>query len=254
MVFLRKKRRSTVSVTTRSELGHSLSLPDLTTPLIDEASWEELPAFAKVLPSMSNTIGKSQGKHHTLGIVTSLASAQSQTEFGALGYSSPARVSGTHIAPRQSATVSGPVTITPSAPAITSSPSRNRSPSLISAKGAGSPIAFHRPFRGDNVFSPPLTAPPVPSYTFPHGADFRKSAAGWSVHGHGQAGEMEGDGFSTIGSVRPHSMSGRRKRGKGKAVQERLNVIIAGGRGAGKTRYVDLFAAASLTTLTVYSV
>lgn len=251
MPFLRKKRRSTVGAPMRSELGHSLSLPDLTTPLIDEASWEELPAFAKFIPQLSNTIGKGNGatvKQHTIGIVTAdhpVQNAYANDDFAAPTSTLPrvSSVSREPITPRQSATI-GHGAVAGTTPYTYASPSRNRSPSLISAKGGpGSPIAFHRPFRGDNVFSPPQTAPPVPGYGhgFPHGADFRKSAAGWSMHGRG-IGE-EGDGYSTIGSVRPHSMApGRKKRGKGKVVQERLNVVVAGGRGSGKTRCVLLFA------------
>lgn len=55
--FLRKRRPRSSSRTEEVEapLRHSLSLPDLTTPLLDPESWEELPlSLASNLPSSPN--------------------------------------------------------------------------------------------------------------------------------------------------------------------------------------------------------
>ena len=94
-------------------------------------------------------------------------------------------------------------------------PGRNRKASLVGSPGA--PILFHRPF---NTFSVNQTT------------DFRQSYTKWSGGGGGGGTEREGVGLG-IGS-----MKWARKRGKGKIVS-RLNVVVVGGKGVGKTRWVD---------------
>jgi hypothetical protein len=91
---------------------------------------------------------------------------------------------------------------------------RNRKPSLI---GAAGPPQFHRPFTPWQV----VNLPHEKSREMP--GDFRTSGLGrWR------------DSTATAGTERTVSM---RRRGKSK-VPARLNVVVAGGKGVGKTRYV----------------
>jgi hypothetical protein len=144
-------------------LRHSLSLPDLTTPLLDPASWEDLPA-----------------------------------------------------------PVSPDVQSTPLSP-------RPRKTSIING---GTPVQFHRPFTPWQVVINP-DSPPQDDGT---PGDFRTSRARWGRDSTA-TGRTQMSGFSGISGMSAPGLGGGgwKKRAKSKAMG-RLNVIVVGARGVGKTR------------------
>lgn len=175
------------------ELQHSLSLPDLTTPLLDPSSWESIPDFPGSIPSLPNA-KSANGSSRSLWPPTGIAAA------GAAG---------DHVY-AQAAT--GP---------------RGRSPSLVSG-GPGSPVAFHKPFSRWQVVNE--EAGPVPPLQYR--GDFRKSA--WSRDSGQGAGSVYPRSYQTAGlGMGAGHQARRRKKGR---VAERLNVMVVGGKGVGKTR------------------
>lgn len=98
---------------------------------------------------------------------------------------------------------------------------RNRTPSLV-----GNEIQFHRPFTPNKVVNP-----------FSGGwkdGDFRMSHASWDRGG--TFAEM-GMGTRGVRESMPSVISRRKTRKKGAA--EKMNIVVAGRKGAGKTRQVD---------------
>ena len=201
--LLRKKRQTTIihdplkptshaKVNGKLDLRHSLSLPDLTTPLLDPSSWEEIPEFPTPLsiPSIPN---------------------------------------------QRTSTPYSPFTGT------NNKVSRNRSPSLIGSRSPdGTPgngaVAFHKPFGSWQVLHHEQPIPVVPVNTVYRG-DFRKSA--WSSN------YKETQDGSRTGAEAYHLHMGQsggqgsyqaRRRKKGRVVEEKLNVMVVGGKGVGKTR------------------
>jgi hypothetical protein len=170
--LLRKRRQQNHSNTSQdpnhhTPLRHALSLPDLTTPLLDPSSWVELPSLF-ALPSIP--------------------------------------------APKPNVDVHG---------ATESYTPRGRKVSLVSQ---GSPVQFHRPFTPWHVVNTETTLE-TPAMSM---GDFRTSRARWGR----DSIATQGTGTSVgIGVGR-----GWRKRGKNK-VMGRLNVVVMGARGVGKTRY-----------------
>ncbi|WVQ78629.1 hypothetical protein IAT38_000716 [Cryptococcus sp. DSM 104549] len=200
--FLRKKNRqpsAQPTSPTSPKLRHSLSLPDLTAPLLDTSSWEEVPLFT-FSPGPS---GAPPPKNQT--------QVQAQRESVSLGGGGQGRP-------------------------------RNRKPSLV-----GHEVQFHRPF------TPKLVASPTNGWG-DAGDDFRVSATRWGRDGQGGLGGM-GGGAGWRGSIatRPDvrqsmaSVVSRRKRGKKGAV-EKLNVVVAGGKGVGKTSFINLLTASLAET------
>ena len=156
MPSLLRKSRPKSEVETVIPLQPSLSLADLTTPLLDPVSWEELPSF------------------------------------------------------------SPPVSTHPLEP-------RHRKASLVklgAREAPGGPILFHRPFTPWQVVNAPQTGKLWEGKDEPDA--FRAGA--------GQAR------WGTESGVSEASLRGVRKRkGRNKAA-ERLNVVVTGGKGVGKTR------------------
>lgn len=98
---------------------------------------------------------------------------------------------------------------------------RNRTPSLV-----GNEVQFHRPFTPNKVVNP-----------FSGGwkdGDFRMSHASWDRGG--TFAEM-GMGTRGVRESMPNVISRRKTRKKGAA--EKMNIVVAGRKGAGKTRQVD---------------
>lgn len=98
---------------------------------------------------------------------------------------------------------------------------RNRTPSLV-----GNEVQFHRPFMPNKVVNP-----------FSGGwkdGDFRVSHASWDRGG--TFAEM-GVGTRGVRESMPSVISRRKTRKKGAA--EKMNIVVAGRKGAGKTRQVD---------------
>lgn len=138
---------------------HALSLPDLTTPLLDPASWVEVPPFAFASAPHSSSSADSRA-------------ASSST--GRLGRTIQSR--------------------RPFSPKLAITP--------IGITGAGAAGA------GDNG-----------------GGDFRISSSSWSAAEQGIASHRQSLA-STLA----------RLRGRKKAGADKLNILVAGGKGAGKTR------------------
>ncbi|WVQ71908.1 hypothetical protein IAR50_001450 [Cryptococcus sp. DSM 104548] len=189
--FLRKKPRHSNNQASAPRdtptIRHSLSLPDLTTPLIDTSSWEEVPPF---------TFSSAQGN-------------------------SP-------VSPTPRAAGS------PVSPVCRSSGTRNRKPSMVG--GHGGEVQFHRPF------TPKLVINSSPHNVF-WGGDFRVSAAQWgrdsATKQGGQAqGLGVGNGRADVRQSMASVVSRRKTRKKGAA--EKMNVVVAGGKGVGKTSFINL--------------
>ena len=163
--LLRKRRQQPTSPreTDSPRLRPSLSLPDLTTPLLDPESWEEIPP----LTAFTNMIDQS-------GSFANIT------------------------------------------------PTRHRKPSLVNHS---TPIQFHRPFtpaqRVNTDHSPETNHQDRP--------DFRTRRAEW-----GRKETLEVDRHRLMGSA-----GGWRKKGKGK-MMSRLNIVIVGAKGCGKSRSVHL--------------
>lgn len=164
-------------------LRHSLSLPDLTTPLLDPASWGELPPIS------------------------------------ARTFTPGAKTSHTHDVPS-----SPEIPPTPQTPVSTLV--RPRKTSVINP--SSSPIQFHRPFtpwqivNNDTSFS----LSPMFGAATPGRADFRTSRTTWG---------REGDGRIAVNRLGMEG--GWRKRTKGRAAVGRLNVVVVGPKGVGKSRW-----------------
>ena len=170
-LLLRKKKQAQAQKPepkSSPPLRHSLSLPDLTTPLLDPASWEHLPPPA-----------------------------------------SP---------------------ITPSSPNDQSS-SLSPRPRKTSIINHGSPVQFHRPFTPWQV----VVNPDSPPQDDRAPGDFRTSRARWgresTANGQTQMSSLSSMGGLGVGM----GETGWKKRAKSKAMG-RLNVIIVGSKGVGKTR------------------
>ncbi|RXK41000.1 hypothetical protein M231_01631 [Tremella mesenterica] len=172
--LLRRKRAPSQTQPNRPEpiLRHSLSLPDLTTPLIDPDAWEEFPSF----------------------------------------FSPPTQPNGSPVIPSHSN------------PKETNSVSntRGRKPSLI-----GAAVQFHKPFSTQTV-SP----------------DFRNPAARWARESMISTTTSVPDtagGRRAEYAERTMSVASRRRGRKAKALT-RLNIVVAGGKGVGKTSFITLLA------------
>lgn len=216
--FLRKKLRQTSSAQQQPPhknphnntiVRHSLSLPDLTTPLLDPSSWEEVPPFTFTFPAVHTPASKSDSsskrtpKGGGVGMVLCRPPKQKQQQDQqGLGTTSPsARASGIGLG--------------------NTIQTRNRTPSLV-----GNEVQFHRPFTPNKVVNP-----------FSGGwkdGDFRMSHASWDRGG--TFAEM-GMGTRGVRESMPSVISRRKTRKKGAA--EKMNIVVAGRKGAGKTRQVD---------------
>lgn len=161
MPSILRRRRSQHKVTAASPLRPSLSLPDITSPLLDTGKWE----------------------------------------WDAV----PDLITSTHV----------------TSPNITSTPisGRNRAPSLV--RESNSPVQYHRPFTPWQI----VNESSAPSASMGMGigkGDFRdmnKWRASTATHASGA-----------------YTVDGRRKaRNRGKALDS-LNMVVAGGKGSGKTR------------------
>ena len=193
MVSLLRKRRSTKLLPSQddSTLRHSLSLPDLTTPLLNPESWEELPSFAfNPISGQTHTTPVSRGRKASL--LGSPGGAGGTPQFHRPF--TPWQL----VAKPEAPTDFGPGYGGSAVKAGDGSPTARRGATVLSASqlsGGGSE---------DNV-------------------DFRVSRARWGRDiGGGRTSSMSGDGW-------------KRKRGKGK-VTRRLNVVVVGPKGVGKTR------------------
>lgn len=159
MPSILRRRKSQQKITRESPLRPSLSLPDITSPLLDTATWEwdEVPDLIRSAAAYTNT--------------------------------------------------------TP----------RNRAPSLIRDKaGANSPVQFHRPFTPWQIVDASSPAP-------------KSSTSTGVMSGKGDFRDMNKWRASAVSSVARGVDGKKRARGRGK-VLESLNVVVAGGKGAGKTR------------------
>ncbi|OWZ56595.1 septin ring protein [Cryptococcus neoformans 125.91] len=217
--FLRKKLRQTSSAQQQplrknphnnTIVRHSLSLPDLTTPLLDPSSWEEVPPFTFTFPavhtpdSKSDPSSKRTPKGGGVGMVLCCSPKQKQQHQDQQGLcmtSPSARASGIGLG--------------------NTIQTRNRTPSFV-----GNEVQFHRPFMPNKVVNP-----------FSGGwkdGDFRMSHAVWDRGG--TFAEM-GVGTRGVRESMPSVISRRKTRKKGAA--EKMNIVVAGRKGAGKTRQVD---------------
>lgn len=218
--FLRKKLRQTSSAQQQppirnphnTTVRHSLSLPDLTTPLLDPSSWEEVPPFTFTFPAVHTPDSKSDPS-------SIKRASKGGGGVGMVFCRSPKE--------QRQQDQQGLDTTRPSARAIgvgigNTTQTRNRTPSLIENE-----VQFHRPFKPKMVVNP-----------FPGGwnvGDFRESDAVWD-----RRGVSAGVGMETRGGVRESMLnviSRRKTRKKGAA--EKMNIVVAGGKGVGKTRQVD---------------
>jgi len=153
---LLRKRRPIPSTSKRTSLRPSLSLPDLTTPLLDPASWDDLPFFT---PTFSPDTGVG---------------------------------------------------------------SKHRQPSLVAnGDSFGSPVRFHSPFTPWQVVN-----------TFSPDGRERDGSGGFGS----DDGVHRGDGDLRGGRGGMVGMPMMRRRKTKCRDGERLNVVVAGGRGVGKTR------------------
>lgn len=90
--LLRRKRNpeinpSPVSSSAKRGLSHSLSLPDLTTPLLDPSSWESIPDFPSILPSLPNS-------KSTTSVARAIFSSSASTSVNTRNNRSPSLVGG----------------------------------------------------------------------------------------------------------------------------------------------------------------
>ncbi|ODO10961.1 hypothetical protein I350_01560 [Cryptococcus amylolentus CBS 6273] len=181
--FLRKKPRhsnQTLAPKNPPAIRHSLSLPDLTTPLIDTSSWEEVPPFT--------------------------FSAQGDSPVSPRGPGSPV------------------------SPVCRSSGTRNRKPSMVG--GRGGEVQFHRPF------TPKLVINSSP-HNVSWGGDFRVSAAQWGRDASGKhAGQAQGQGLGRPDVRQSMASVASRRKSRKKGAAEKMNVVVAGGKGVGKTSQV----------------
>lgn len=173
---------------TTQQLRPSLSLPDLTTPLIDPGQWEEIPSFA--VPSLPTD---PNGRGH-------------------------------------------------------------RKPSLVARKDpkTGSPVGFHRPFTPLLVRGPKTEREDEGNTGgsggeggvrgSKGGGDFRVSRSGWAEAASGGGERMStatGESVLNRGKSRSRGQTEGKGIGKGKGKgrgMERMNVVVVGGKGVGKTR------------------
>ncbi|ORY29964.1 hypothetical protein BCR39DRAFT_494923 [Naematelia encephala] len=231
--FLRKKRPlpriSSSSRNTSKTLQHSLSLPDLTTPLLDPASWEELPQFSGIHLALPNH--PPPLSHPPLPLPLPLPHPHSPPPPELLYHHSPPP-------PPPPPPVVPSSSSTPPPLALSSSPeTRNRAPTSINrdkeGHGHGSPVQFHRPFTPWQVVNHPHPqSSPEQSRGAREMMDFRISQARWG---------RERDSFVTQGSVRGGQDRGWKSRRRGKSrVLQALNVIVVGGKRVGKTSLIDL--------------
>ncbi|WVQ69796.1 uncharacterized protein L199_008016 [Kwoniella botswanensis] len=221
--FLRKRARpQSVSPTDPTKVVRpSLSLPDLTTPLLDVSSWEEVPPFR---------------------FSTKQSQSQTQNKDKEMSFRG-----------------------------------RGKKPSLVSGD-----TQFHRPFTPKSVHSP---QPQQDIYSivdinfdrngYGYGDtvdknDFRKSRIGWSSdHPFSQPMNLPPTSWTnnnTSNSHRPNSNSNlsspsisqdgqrdslhrviSRRKGRKKGTVGKLNVVVVGGQGVGKTSFANLLLS-SLST------
>ncbi|EAL22862.1 hypothetical protein CNBB0830 [Cryptococcus deneoformans B-3501A] len=214
--FLRKKLRQTSSAQQQppirnphnTTVRHSLSLPDLTTPLLDPSSWEEVPPFTFTFPAVHTPDSKSDPS-------SIKRASKGGGGVGMVFCRSPKE--------QRQQDQQGLDTTRPSARAIgvgtgNTTQTRNRTPSLIENE-----VQFHRPFTPKMVVNP-----------FPGGwnvGDFRESDAVWD-----RRGVSAGVGMGTRGSML-NAISRRKTRKKGAA--EKMNIVVAGGKGVGKTSFIN---------------
>ena len=243
-------------------LRPSLSLPDLTTPLLDVASWEGLPPVSAhddpgLVPSSSFAQPPASAHDHVIGDVANLKGI----ENGAESWTPYAARRHIHRTPRMPDTPDTPAL--PHAPHTPCTPATNppRTPlggtAQISGDRVGAevdqgptvvrprktslnnpsttPIQFHRPFtpwqvvNNDTVLS---FSPGLDSAEENGNGDFRTSRTKWG---------RERDGLFGVGGVSesasyPRMEGGWRKRSKAKGAVERLNVVVVGPKGVGKSR------------------
>ncbi|WVF71915.1 hypothetical protein IAT40_006725 [Kwoniella sp. CBS 6097] len=245
--FLRKRARPQSNQQSSSG-GHpfnlnvrpSLSLPDLTTPLLDESSWEEVPPFA--FRPKSNHYDSTSNPNPTLN----------HNKFRPRTSTSPTHRNG-HVTVNANANaIEG--TAAPESPATTAAGqlytrnrNRNRKPSLI-GDTEQQPPQFHRPFTPKMIISP--LSPADRERERDRDLNFRISTAQWSNNGAG--------GFfnSGVPSMMPGGVPGgpdnakafretmmnmiSRRKGRKKGVTGKLNLVVAGGKGVGKTSFINL--------------
>ncbi|ORX33805.1 Septin-domain-containing protein [Kockovaella imperatae] len=218
MVSLLRKRLTASRSTSSnqddpSNLRPSLSLPDLTTPLLDPESWEELPSF-----TYESTL-REQKQNVPLSASRQEGEQQGSGAGAGDGDGAEAEARGGGSTPKASASARG----------------WRRKTSLVGAQGP-TPPQFHKPFSPWQIV-PRVDVPSRDSDSSSITQDFRTSRARW--------------GTDTIISTANISASGQtsgldglrgRRRGKMKTAP-RLNVVVVGGKGSGKTSLIDLIYA-----------
>ena len=222
--LLRKKRQTQQNQPPPEGLRHSLSLPDLTTPLLDPASWEGLPVMSS-LSSQATAWGTSYTSNAAQPSHTSYTSPTSHTPQAPIPWSPASPVSPDTTAPLTPHTPH--VAHGAHLPALTHSPVsppdhvQSRKTSLINP--ISSPIAFHRPFTPWQVVNNDTSLSKYESsgsLASPPQVDFRTSQTYW--------------GRATDAPAQPARVGGcKRVRGKGAG---RLNVVVVGPKGVGKSR------------------
>ncbi|OCF36379.1 hypothetical protein I316_01626 [Kwoniella heveanensis BCC8398] len=240
----------------------SLSLPDLTTPLLDgsSSSWEEVPPFA-FRP-------KSDHYEYNLTSHSQQLSHNHNHKLRPRISTSPTHRTPNNLNDHANAT-DGTLTATATAHTDTRArnknrnKNRNRKPSLIGAGSGGEanqqqPPQFHRPFTPKMIISP-LS----PGDRDRKDLSFRISTAQWSNNNNGNNHNPNGGGGyqygflnSGVPSMAPGGVPGgpdnakafretmmsmiSRRKGRKKGVTGKLNLVVAGGKGVGKTSFINL--------------
>nr|XP_019042518.1 hypothetical protein I302_09127 [Kwoniella bestiolae CBS 10118]OCF21448.1 hypothetical protein I302_09127 [Kwoniella bestiolae CBS 10118] len=220
--FLRKRARpQSVSPTDSGKVVRpSLSLPDLTTPLLDISSWEEVPPF-KLSPKHPQSQGTDQDHN------------QNRMSFRSRG-KKPSLVSGDTQFHR------------PFTPKLVNSPTTQEIYGIVDInfdRGAGVD-ADKNDFRkskigwsSDHPFSQPINLPPT-SWNNTTGYRPASNLSSPSLSQDGHAGVGHRDSLHRV-------MSRRKNRKKGTV--GKLNFVVVGGQGVGKTSFTNLLLS-SLST------
>ncbi|WVQ98997.1 hypothetical protein IAU59_006129 [Kwoniella sp. CBS 9459] len=233
--FLRKRARpqSSQQSSTHHPLGvrPSLSLPDLTTPLLDGSSWEEVPPFA-FRPKFDSSSDPSSFPRHKSRLRTSTSPIHRSTSHNVSDNGNGATTA-----------LGTAATATTTAAGYTRN--RNRRPSLI-GETQQQPTQFHRPFTPKMILSPLSPGDRERDKDM----NFRISRAQWNsnapngfLHSSGVPSMMPGvpGGPDDAKAFRETMMSMiSRRKGRKKGVTGKLNLVVAGGKGVGKTSFINL--------------